>query len=306
MNPIRTALFAGLAIAAPALADDLYALAGNVSPILFKLDPATGGSLESHSVTGQEALFGGLGTDTAGNLYSIDGYNDNLSDRLFSINRTTGAGAVVGETRFNWNFRCLTLNPATGTLIGSTDNRLFSMNTTRGVATLIADITEPGNPHLDQMTAIAINAAGQAFGTDIQGTDLFSVNLQTGIATWIGSVGGDGNWFNDLAFDSAGVLHGARFNGGVYRINTSTAVQTLDFPGNYTGLVYISSAPPPCYPNCDNSTTPPVLNVQDFSCFLNRFAGGDTYANCDGSTIDPVLNVQDFSCFLNRFASGCT
>jgi hypothetical protein len=60
-----------------------------------------------------------------------------------------------------------------------------------------------------------------------------------------------------------------------------------------------------CYANCDGSTTAPVLNVQDFSCFLNKFASADTYANCDGSTTAPVLNVQDFSCFLNRFAAGC-
>jgi hypothetical protein len=63
---------------------------------------------------------------------------------------------------------------------------------------------------------------------------------------------------------------------------------------------------PACYPNCDHSTTVPVLNVQDFTCFLNAFAGGDTYANCDASTIPPVLNVQDFGCFLNRFSSGCS
>ena len=29
-----------------------------------------------------------------------------------------------------------------------------------------------------------------------------------------------------------------------------------------------------CWANCDNSTTAPVLNVLDFSCFLNRFAAG--------------------------------
>jgi hypothetical protein len=62
----------------------------------------------------------------------------------------------------------------------------------------------------------------------------------------------------------------------------------------------------PCYANCDGSTTPPVLNVLDFSCYLNRFAAGDTYANCDGSTQPPVLNVLDFSCFLNAFAAGCS
>jgi hypothetical protein len=60
-----------------------------------------------------------------------------------------------------------------------------------------------------------------------------------------------------------------------------------------------------CYANCDNSTTPPILNILDFTCFLNRFAAGDTYANCDGSTTPPILNILDFTCFLNHFAAGC-
>src|ERR1043165_9372695 len=62
---------------------------------------------------------------------------------------------------------------------------------------------------------------------------------------------------------------------------------------------------PPCYPNCDASTTAPVLNANDFSCFLNAFAQGQTRANCDGSTTAPVLNANDFSCFVNAFAVGC-
>ncbi len=60
-----------------------------------------------------------------------------------------------------------------------------------------------------------------------------------------------------------------------------------------------------CYANCDGSTLAPILNVLDFSCFLNKFAAGDPYANCDGSTTPPVLNVLDFGCFLNKFAAGC-
>jgi hypothetical protein len=60
-----------------------------------------------------------------------------------------------------------------------------------------------------------------------------------------------------------------------------------------------------CYGNCDGSTNPPILNVLDFSCFLNRFAAGDPWANCDHSTSPPTLNVLDFSCFLNSFAAGC-
>jgi hypothetical protein len=62
---------------------------------------------------------------------------------------------------------------------------------------------------------------------------------------------------------------------------------------------------PVCYANCDGSTQEPILNVQDFSCFLSRFAAADPYANCDGSTQEPILNVQDFSCFLSKFAAGC-
>ena len=61
-----------------------------------------------------------------------------------------------------------------------------------------------------------------------------------------------------------------------------------------------------CYANCDGSTTPPVLNVLDFSCFLNAFAAASPYANCDASTTAPILNVLDFSCFLNKFAAGCS
>jgi hypothetical protein len=61
-----------------------------------------------------------------------------------------------------------------------------------------------------------------------------------------------------------------------------------------------------CYPNCDKSTASPILNANDFQCFLNRFAAGDPYANCDGSTSPPVLNANDFQCYLNTYAAGCS
>ncbi len=62
----------------------------------------------------------------------------------------------------------------------------------------------------------------------------------------------------------------------------------------------------PCYANCDNSLNAPVLNANDFQCFLNKFAAAESYANCDGSVSPPVLTANDFQCFLNRFAAGCT
>lgn len=60
-----------------------------------------------------------------------------------------------------------------------------------------------------------------------------------------------------------------------------------------------------CYANCDGSSQTPILNVNDYQCFLNAYAAGRPYANCDGSSIPPVLNVSDFMCFLNRYTQGC-
>jgi len=60
-----------------------------------------------------------------------------------------------------------------------------------------------------------------------------------------------------------------------------------------------------CYPNCDGSTASPVLNISDFTCFMNSYLSATGYANCDGSTTPPVHDVRDFICFQTRFAAGC-
>jgi phospholipase/lecithinase/hemolysin len=69
-----------------------------------------------------------------------------------------------------------------------------------------------------------------------------------------------------------------------------------------------------CPANCDNSTEAPILNIEDFTCFINAFASAQLLphaqqinhsANCDQSTTAPVLNIEDFTCFINAFAAGC-
>jgi hypothetical protein len=105
--------------------------------------------------------------------------------------------------------------------------------------------------------------------------------------------------------------NGALLSSGTWTTPTGLReLQAVDLFANASPAVFyddISLAPvgAACYANCDNSTTPPVLNVLDFNCFLNQFSAGASYANCDGSTTAPVLNVLDFNCFLNRFSAGC-
>lgn len=75
-----------------------------------------------------------------------------------------------------------------------------------------------------------------------------------------------------------------------------------------TGTVLIVE----CYPNCDGTVLVPMLNANDFTCFLDGFAAGcepgppeACYVNCDHSTTPPILNVNDLICFMNRFAARC-
>lgn len=95
--------------------------------------------------------------------------------------------------------------------------------------------------------------------------------------------------------------------GGAWGYPGNIAFVPANLQGTGTiGVNFTLFGVPQCYPNCDGSTTTPVLNVNDFICFQTRFSAGDTYANCDHSTTPPVLNVNDFLCFQLRFAGGCS
>jgi hypothetical protein len=88
----------------------------------------------------------------------------------------------------------------------------------------------------------------------------------------------------------------------ISRVYSNLAAQVT---ADTKGLITRITASGPCYPNCDGSTEPPLLNINDFLCFQQRFSAGDTWANCDESTAAPVLNINDFQCFLNRYSAGC-
>jgi hypothetical protein len=99
---------------------------------------------------------------------------------------------------------------------------------------------------------------------------------------------------------------------GAYSVGFRVTRPYLGGPGtgaadvrDYIDNAVIAGGSAPCYANCDGSTAAPVLNVLDFTCFLQKFAAADPYANCDASTTTPTLNVLDFTCFLQKFAAGC-
>ncbi len=249
----KTTLYAALAVGASLMMagrapaqEVLYALSSATSPSLYTVDPTTGSIQSAVSITGEEALFGGLAWD-GNDLYSIDGYNDPNSDRTFRIDENSGAGVVVGDTGFNWNFRCVCFHPQTGVLFASTDNKLYTIDTTTGAATHVADIS---GSTLDQMTAFAIDATGVAYGTDIGGNGLFRIDLTTGAATHLGDLNYPGSYFRDLAFDSAGALWccGSGTT-ALYTIDIAAVSVTYQFAtaGTWQGLAFSSGCPMPAF-----------------------------------------------------------
>jgi hypothetical protein len=109
---------------------------------------------------------------------------------------------------------------------------------------------------------------------------------------WVGNPASNFGWF--IIGDETALGTSKRFD---TREATSPTVRPT---------LTVTFTPPSCYANCDGSTVPPILNANDFQCFLNNFAAGLSSANCDGSTVPPVLNANDFQCFLNAYAAGCS
>lgn len=290
----------GLAVASTAVAQEqLYALRNPTSPIFAELDPATGGEISSAFVTGAQAIFSGMDFDNNGTLFTIDGFNDGLSDRLFTIDPGTAMGSVVGDTGENWNFRSVAYDAVSDTLYTLRDNALYTTDRSTGDVTLVGNLSAP---NLDQLTGFAIDDDGTGWATDIDAASLFRVTLATASAEFIGNATSPGtrNWFNDLSFNAAGVLYAAREQGGgVFTIDQSTGAATLVFSSPTFRSIAFTGGETPCYADFDGDGE---LTIFDFLAFQNAFDASDLAADCDG---DGSLTIFDFLCFQNAFDAGC-
>jgi ABC-type phosphate transport system substrate-binding protein len=148
------------------------------------------------------------------------------------------------------------------------------------------------------------------------GDSMADVAGAPGIARGWAPVGHDGVIdANDLAYIQAQFIGNPYVTDGHANWSNIAEAVGFDLSADLTGDLVVDQADvdainamlgnTPCYANCDGSTTAPILNVGDFTCFLQKYAAGDPYANCDQSTTPPVLNVGDFTCFLQKYAAGC-
>jgi hypothetical protein len=227
---------------------------------------------------------------------------------LGATGQTSGGGLSVGNQFYSgWRFE-VTSGPVQVQRIGGH----FYAGGTTGFGAIV-QLTGPNDdPDAFDLTS-----------SDVLGTTL--ITLPTGSSAEVSapfSATLQNGWY--LVIFGAGAFGAGTFTGGLVAQDPSTAV-----PGAQLNVSYRQATHPlgqggpflqgsvarlfveyslggsTCYANCDASTATPVLNVADFTCFLQRFAAGESYANCDSSTTVPTLNVADFTCFLQQFAAGC-
>jgi hypothetical protein len=268
-NQISTTAIDAFAMDYDGAATTLYAIT-NPGNQLGTLDPATGNFTPIATISGDGAL------------------EANWSGLSFDASNNTWYASAV----------------ATGT------NNLYTINIGTGATTLIGSM---GATEL--FIDIAVNDSGNMFAHDIGTDSIYSVNKTTGATTLVGATGVLCNFAQGMDFDPAtDTLYATMYEGGgvgrFASINTTTgAATTVAVTTSWNAEMEMAVQAPAgggaCYANCDGSTTTPVLNVADFTCFLQRYAAGESYANCDNSTTPPVLNVADFTCFLQQYAAGC-
>ncbi len=161
----------------------------------------------------------------------------------------------------------------------------------------------------DAVRGVATDAFGGVFVCGETHGNLGGLNIGMADA-WLARFDDQGRqvWlrqFGTTVTDAAQVIV-TDFDGRLY-LGGSTEGD-LAGPGAGDGDVWIArwTTDSSCYPDCDQSTGPGVLDIFDFLCFGNRFTAGDPYAcDCDTSTGPGICDIFDFLCFGNAFSAGC-
>jgi hypothetical protein len=253
-------------------------------------------------------------------FYGVNNDTFTGTQRLFSITPAGVATLIAPLAGASGVVTGLGYNPATNSLYGivQATGQLVFINRSTGVTTNIG-AANAGT----QIGGLEFNPRNNTlYGIDdSNGGRLVSIAVGTGAITVIGATGIAGADCNGLAVTDDGFLWTINATTEqLLRINPTTGAATVVGPtGGLFGAGFgmaarLTRPAPACYANCDQSTTPPVLNAGDFTCFLSQFRADGSlplagqiaaYSNCDQSTTAPVLNAGDFTCFLNRFRAGC-
>jgi hypothetical protein len=196
---------------------------------LYVLNPATGATVTNVGAIGF-AVTGLAVQPGTGTLFGSTGGNGAVGpNSIITINKTTGAGTLLGATGLGNPVADLTFT-SDGTLYGWSEDTddLVTINTSTGVATVVGDsgLSTAGS-------GLAASAGNVLFfsGSDADG-NLHTVNSITGLPTVVAVMNGTAVQMNALAFNGATLYGSMGGNAGagspasLVTINTTTAVVT--------------------------------------------------------------------------------
>ncbi len=174
---------------------------------------------------------------------------------LRTLNQTNGTPTTIAPITIDAGegITDLAIHPQSGLAYltsnsAAAGNRLFTINLTTGVRTLVGQMTAAPSIMID----IAVNCTGQIFGHDIADDSLYSINSTTGVATRIGGHGLAANFAQGMDFDNQdGQLYawiytgGGTYTFGTFNLATGaiTPVNTNTPPGEWEGAVRNTCAP---------------------------------------------------------------
>ena len=248
-------IFVVLIASAATSAQTLYlATGGSTNSNLYIINPANGAVISTVGPIGF-AITGMAVHPVTGVLYGSTSGNSPSNPRsLITINKTTGAGTLVGQMSALGPVADITFTPD-GTLYGWLEpgqDDLVTINLTTGLATVV------GNSGLSTFgSGIASDASGTLyFAGDGANQELRTVNRTTGLTTVVATMSGSpqpSDAIPALAFQpGTGVLFGldgldGNPNVSLITINTTTGVVTNRGATvtNADAIAFDGSAPPP-------------------------------------------------------------
>lgn len=213
-------------------------------PDLVQLDPVSGAEV-SVSIIDHVAGLNGL-TNHSGRLLAIDQVpNPVFPNHLVSLNVASTRSQQLGELSFKIQFiASVERDPTTSRVYALIDGVLHDLDPKTGATNLIAPVTPP----TDGYTTLAIDRNGLAITTGVQNPRIYTLDLQTGVATKLGGLSLGAGQFYDLAFSSDGTLWGSyddfgtsNSKTGLYTIDLTTVKATMrvKLAHQYAGLAFM-------------------------------------------------------------------
>jgi hypothetical protein len=208
-----------------------FSIQSNGNQHLYSIDLATGAATD----VGLVGFADGEGLGGVGNtVYAIGGAVNQLWDV------TTPPGTLIGPVGVRTGLDAgLDYDYTSGTMYNvnasSGTSGLYTIDLTTGATTLVGTSSVFSD-------GLAIDATGQAFGTDwIFSDGLYSVDLTTGAMTFVGPFNvGNVSLQAGASFDASGTLWCLTSDGRIWTINAATGaatqVSTISVGGGFEGL----------------------------------------------------------------------